>query len=149
MFNFDNLYKDDCTYVLRNEDIDPLKSYLAKKQGWIYIVKSHDNNFLKIGRTSKDPMTRAKSLSSTGVVHSYDVLFATPVFNQFWVETQIHRKLKNHRVLKEFFLVSRDIAVQVIVEESQRELTLLNRFFDTNMVRQDLNLLDHAIIEVH
>jgi hypothetical protein len=143
--NYDIFYQDDCDYNIKSKDFDPLKDYLIKKKGWIYIAYSANNNLLKIGRTSKSPLERAKTLSTTGVLHDYNILFSLPVFNQFIVESRVHNRLKKFKISKEFFSVNEKIAIQIIQEEYEQELLYLNRFFNTEIISECIDLLPHAI----
>jgi len=144
--NYDQLFDTDFKYFMTTKDIEAVKEYLKKKQGWIYIAYSRDNNFLKIGRTGKNPMVRAKTLSSTGVLSGYEILFSLKVFNQFMVEKKVHNKLKNYRIKKEFFSVDKNHAIAVIEKSCAEEDVALARFFDLDMIREDLNLIEYALI---
>ncbi|EPP7234245.1 GIY-YIG nuclease family protein [Shigella flexneri] len=145
--NYDKLFDDDFKYKISAlREAEDLKKYFKKKMGWIYIVKTDDNVYLKIGRTAKHPMERAKSLSSTGVLSSYEVLFSLPVFNQFIVESKIHKKLKKYRISKEFFSVDINTAIKTIEEECHKEKIMLERFIDTEVIKNDINLIEYAII---
>lgn len=143
--NYDRLFEENCHYQPQSKDIIALKDFFIKKQGWIYIAHSKNNNLLKIGRTGKNPLERAKSLSSTGVLYDYKILFSLKVFNQFWVEKKVHQKLKKFRISKEFFSVKEDLAIEIIQQIYEEEIKLLNRFFDTTMLNEDINLLEVAI----
>lgn len=147
IMNYDTLYDEKCVYRIQDKDTPELKQYLKKKQGWVYIAKSKDNAHLKIGRTGKSPMERAKTLSPAGVLNEYEILFSLKVFNQFWVEKSIHDKLKRFRVTisKEFFSVNDEVAIKAFDATYQEEIKLLGRFFDTKMVSEDLDLLEYAI----
>lgn len=80
--NYDKLFDENFSYKISSvRELEELKKYFKKKKGWIYINKTEDNVYLKIGRTAKHPLERAKSLSSTGVLSAYEVLFSLPVFN--------------------------------------------------------------------
>lgn len=147
--NFDNLYDEKCVYKLQNKDIPTLKQYFQKKQGWVYIAKSKDNSQLKIGRTGKNPLVRAKTLSTAGVLNDYEIFFSLKVFNQFLAETSIHTKLKRFRskAHKEFFLVNEQVAIQAFEATYDEEIKLLSRFLNTDMIKEDLDLLEYAIKE--
>ena len=62
-------------------------------------------DILKIGRTSKNPFIREKTLSSAGVIGSYRLLWVTEFVNVTWAESNIHRELKPFHVVKEFFKI--------------------------------------------
>jgi hypothetical protein len=145
--NYDSLYDTKCVYKLQAKDIDELKEYFKKKMGWVYIAKSKSNPHLKIGRTGKNPMIRAKTLSSSGVLHDYDIIFSLPVFNQYWSEKQIHQKLKQFRVTssKEFFNVSESFAIEVFQNTINAEDELLNRFLKLDVLKEDLELLEYTL----
>lgn len=146
--NYDNLYDDKCVYKLQKKDIFELNTYFKKKMGWVYIAKSKNNTHLKIGRTSKNPMVRAKTLSSSGVLHDYEIIFSLHVFNQYWSEKQIHDILKIFRVKKskEFFNVSESIAIEAFNLTVSKENNCLNKFLNVEMLKEDLNLLEYAIL---
>lgn len=145
--NYDKLYDEKCVYKLQEKDIPELKSYLKKKQGWVYIAKSKDNSQLKIGRTGKNPLVRAKTLSTAGVLNDYEIFFSLKVFNQFLAETSIHNKLKRFRSKadKEFFLVNEQLAIQAFEATYKEEIKLLNRFLNTDMIKEDIDLLEYAL----
>src|SRR5205823_3372697 len=109
--------------------------------------KSKNNPHLKIGRTGKNPMERAKTLSTTGVLHDYEIVFSAKVFNQFWAEKTIHSKLNKFRVTssKEFFSVSDEIAVEAFRIVCEEETNLLNRFFNLDILKSDIDLVEHAM----
>lgn len=145
--NYDKLFSENFNYKISAlRETEDLKKYLKKKKGWIYIVKTEDNIYLKIGRTSKHPMERARSLSSTGVLSSYKVLFSLPVFNQFIVESKIHKRLKKYRISKEFFSVDINTAINTIEDECNKEIKNLSRFVNTDMIKEDLDLIEYAIL---
>lgn len=149
MINNDLLFDKNFNIPLGIKDIEPLKQYFLKKMGWVYIAKTKDNQFLKIGRTKKNPLERAKTLSTTGVLNHYEILFSLPVFNQYIVEKNIHKKLKKYRVSKEFFSVNIDIAINAFQEEYENEKKLLSRFLDLDILGQDLDLIEYALKNKH
>lgn len=144
--NYEQLFDTDFKYFMTTKDIEAVKEYLKKKRGWIYIAYSRDNNLLKIGRTGKNPMVRAKTLSSTGVLSGYEILFSLKVFNQFMVEKKVHNQLKTYLIKKEFFSVDKNHAISVIEKVCAEEDIALARFFDLDMIREDLDLIEYALI---
>lgn len=134
-------------YRFKSVDVPSLLEYFQKKAGWVYIATSKDNNFLKIGRTGKDPMERAKTLSTTGVLNEYNIVFSLKVFNQFILEKNIHTSLKKYRVTqsKEFFNTSLSLAISAMEQEVVKEEKLLSEYFDLDMIKEDLNLLPYAL----
>ncbi len=143
--NYDLLYDLNCQYSLQKKDASSLIDYFKKKQGWVYIAKSKDNPYLKIGRTSKDPLIRAKTLSSTGVLNEYEIIFSLKFFNQLWGEKHIHNTLKKFRVNKEFFSVHQDVAFEVIYQTKTLEDELLGRFLKTDMILDDLDFIIYSL----
>lgn len=144
--NYDKLFEENFSHQLHLRDVIPLKEYLIKKEGWIYIACSKNNDLLKIGRTSKNPHQRAKTLSSSGVLHDYEIFFSLHVYNQFIVEKKVHQKLKKFRITKEFFSLKKDVAIEAIKNEYEYELNCLSKFIDIKMISDDINLLEHALI---
>lgn len=143
--NYDFLYDLNSKCVLQKKDSTPLIEYFKKKQGWIYIAKSKDNPYLKIGRTAKDPLTRAKTLSSTGVLNEYEIIFSLKFFNQYWGEKNIHKILNKFRVNKEFFSINQDVAFEVSYQTKTLEDQLLGRFLDINIILDDLELMSYSL----
>lgn len=144
--DYNKIYqKKDLIYRFKSVDVPELLKYFEKKAGWVYIAQSQDNNFLKIGRTSKPPLQRAKSLSSTGVFNDYTIAFSLQVFNQFIIEKNIHKALSSFRVGKEFFNTTLSHAISVMEKEVVKEEQLLNKYFDLPMLKEDINLLPYAL----
>lgn len=143
--NYDKLFDEKIEYVIQPKEIENFKKYLLKKRGWVYIAISDNNHLLKIGRTGKNPLERARTLSTVGVLHDYDILFSLPVFNQFIVESKVHHRLKKFFVSKEFFSVNQDVAIAALQKEYDDELKYLERFIDTQMIIEDINLLESAL----
>lgn len=142
---FDDFYYNEKNIILQNTDQEHLKSYFFKKKGWLYIMANEDHNFLKIGRTTKTPMKRAKSLSNTGVLTDYEVLFSLPSLNQVITEKELFSRLKKYRVQGEFFNCNINTAIKemnyVITHEKRR----LEQYLDLDLINTDFNLFDQAI----
>ena len=153
--NPDKFLDKTFTYKIHPKDYEVIKDYFVKKQGWVYIANSpnyeldenHSKNInmLKIGRTKKNPFERAKSLSSSGVPYDYNIVFSLPFFNQFIAEKNVHNRLKKLRGPKEFFRVSQADAINAVQEEYNNERNLLSRFFNVDMLNDDINLVEYAI----
>lgn len=142
-YNF--LFNEKTTLLLQTKDVEPLKNYLLKKAGYVYIAYSDNNTLLKIGRTGKNPLERARTLSTVGVLHDYEILFSLPVFNQFLVEAKVHERLKRFNVSKEFFAVKKEVAIEALQKEYEKEEKLLSRFLNVDMIKEDINLLTYAL----
>ena len=94
-------------------------------------------------------MERAKTLSSAGVLHDFDIIFSLKVFNQFWVEKTIHQKLKKFRITsnKEFFSISESLAIETFHNSYNEENNLLKRFFNIDILRDDIELIEYSLIK--
>lgn len=79
------------------------------------------------------------------MLSAYEVLFSLPVFNQFIVESKIHKRLKNIEYQKNFF-VDINTAINIIEEECNKEIKNLSRFINTDMIKEDLDLIEYAIL---
>ena len=93
-------------------------------EGYIYILinPSLQKNFLKIGKTSRDPELRAEEISSgTGVPSPYHVAYTTKVPDCHLAERIIHQKLKDYRVRneREFFLLPLQKAIDIVAKTAE------------------------------
>lgn len=131
--------------ILQNSDKEYLLSYFQKKKGWLYIMVNEDHNFLKIGRTTKTPMVRSKTLSNTGVLSDYQVVFSLPSFNQIITEKELFAKLKKFRVQGEFFNCSQHHAIESMKLILQNEHNRLSQYMDLDLINLDINLLPNAL----
>lgn len=136
--NFDCFYDVNTKYTIQKNEIEEVQSYFKKKSGWVYIAKTESMPYLKIGRTSKNPFIRAKSLSSAGVINDYEIIYSLQFLNQIWAEKETHNKLKTFKFKKEFFAVNTDYAIEVIKNLNSIEEKLLNRFFNVNMAKESI-----------
>lgn len=136
--NFDKFYDELTKYTIQNNEIEDVQAYFKKKSGWVYIAKTEGLPYLKIGRTSKNPLFRAKTLSSTGVFNEYEIIYSLQFLNQFWGEKQTHQQLKKFRVQKEFFAVDVEYAIKVIEQLNKSEEKLLNRFFEVGSAKESI-----------
>jgi len=90
-------------------------------EGYIYILinPSLQKNLLKIGKTSRDPETRAVEISGgTGVPSPYHVAYSVKVPDHHFAERIIHQKLKEYRVRneREFFLLPLQKAIDTLTK---------------------------------
>jgi hypothetical protein len=91
----------------------------SDKAGYIYVLHNPSlrDDYLKIGRTSKNPYVRARKLSSTsGVAQEYVVVYWRYVMNSKSVENAIKHYLKAQRVnrRREVFALPLEEAVRVV-----------------------------------
>lgn len=138
--NFDILYNPKQFIQIRKEFYPQVSQYFEKKSGFIYLAVSKNNKLLKIGRTGKTPLERAQTLSGTGVLYDFEILFSLPVLNQFWAESSVHQKLKKYRIDKEFFAVNQQLAMEIMENIYNLEEHLLKRYFHVNELKT--NYLD-------
>lgn len=78
-------------------------------RGYVYVFTNKGSpGLVKVGYSLKDPVVRAKELSTTGVVHPYVVEYDVLVLNPVEVEQAVHRALRSegHHEAKEFFRVA-------------------------------------------
>ena len=132
-------------YIFQKTDIPELIRFFQKKSGWIYIAQSKDHSFLKIGRTSKNPLERAKTLSTVGVLNDYEIIFSLKVFNQYFIEKSVHKKLKSHQITKEFFSIPIEKGIEVIQEIYEQECKILEKFFILELLKSDIHLMEYAL----
>lgn len=146
--NFDFLYDEINNYNIQPYDIENLQAYFKKRKGWIYISKNASEAAFKIGRTTKSPWERAKTLSPAGVLHDFEVLFALPVYQNVIVEQLVHRILKKYRVKssKEFFLCNLEIAAKAVEQAQQEEKNILSKTFNDSFFEEDISLMDTSWI---
>lgn len=143
--DFDILYNPKQFIQIRSDMHLNVANYFEKKSGFIYLAISKNNNLMKIGRTGKTPLARAESLSSTGVLYDFEILFSLPVLNQFWAETAVHKKLKKYRINKEFFAVNRQFAIDIMENIYNLEEHLLKRYFNVEQLKHDFNDIQKAL----
>lgn len=143
--NYDILYNSKKFIQIRKEMHDDISSYFDKKHGYVYLAKSKNNSLMKIGRTGKNPLERAETLATTGVLYNYEIVFALPVLNQFWAESHVHQKLKKFRFDKEFFAVNQDFAIDTISQVYKLEEHLLKRYFNVEELKKDYYHIDKAL----
>ena len=88
--------------------------------GWIYVLThpAWDGlGIIKIGRTGRDPRTRAAEITSvSGLLAPCKIAFCSPMSDMAGAEQAVHRMLAPHRVRKrrELFKVDVATAQQVI-----------------------------------
>lgn len=143
--NYDILYNPKQFIQIRKEMFPDVANYFDKKSGYIYMAISKNNSLMKIGRTGKNPLVRAESLSSTGVLYDFEILFSLPVLNQFWAESTVHQKLKKFRVDKEFFAVNQQFAIDMMEKTYHLEEHLLKRYFNVANLKNDFYDIERAL----
>jgi hypothetical protein len=90
--------------------------------GHVYIlVNSSFPDLVKIGRTTKDPVERARELRVTGVPTPFIVAYSVLVSDCCSLESLMHEELAEFRLSndREFFKVDPKIAINLLVQKSQ------------------------------
>lgn len=107
---------------------------------YIYALqnKSLGAYHLKIGKTTRKPILRAKELyhGASGVPEPFDIALACQVTNCTEAEKKIHERLKAYRINKdrEFFIIPIEIAKKVIVSVCQQINQSSNYFVENPVV---------------
>jgi hypothetical protein len=87
----------------------------TSSEGWVYlIVNDQMSRHVKIGKTDRDPIERARELVSTGTVGTFVVIYQAWVRDPYAVEQRVHRTLSRHRKDGEWFDVCPNVAKQEI-----------------------------------
>ncbi len=128
-------------------EMQSIKNHIKKRKGWIYIAKNSQSSFLKIGRTSKTPFERAKTLSSAGILEDFEIIFALPTLDSVLLERIIHKKLNKYRVKKEFFSMTQEEAQKIISQLIEQTNQNISNFFDLEILSNDLDLIEIAFMK--
>lgn len=141
--NFDTMFDHQNYMNIQPFEIENLQKYLQKKKGWVYIAKNLKDPHLKIGRTTKSPWIRAKTLNTAALQGEMEILFACEFMNQSMAEKNIHHALKKFRVYdnKEFFSLSLPDAVEKVSYIKHLEEECMSKYFFGNIYEFDLMLL--------
>ncbi len=85
-------------------------------KGYVYILTNDHLDYVKIGKTTRNPKVRANELSNTSVPGKFYVAFSALVDDCDEIEKRVHEDLSDHRVdtHREFFKVSPKIAKAVL-----------------------------------
>jgi hypothetical protein len=76
-------------------------------RGWVYIITNPAMpGLVKVGYSSKDPRLRASELNSTGLPHSYDLIYDALVQDPREIERTVHQALRHSHEGKEWFRCS-------------------------------------------
>jgi hypothetical protein len=120
---------------------------------YIYALqnKSFGVHHIKIGRTTRKPVLRAKELYSgaSGVPEPFDVAFACQVTDCVVAEKKIHERLKAYRSNKdrEFFIIPIEVAKRVIFSVCWQINESSGYFVENPVVinNQELDESDHFL----
>ena len=113
------------TFVLTDSKANAFYDFVQKRKGYVYAMQPPNSTLYKVGRTSKNPFLREKSLTTAGVIGEYRLKWCAEFANASWAEAEIHRILAPFNETKEFFTVSMDVLKEVFAAQVRREEDLL------------------------
>ncbi len=61
------------------------------------------------------------------------------------LESEVHKYLNTQRIKKEFFSISVSNAIVALDRKKKEEIDLLNKFFNTEILYESIDLLEIAI----
>lgn len=90
-----------------------------KSPQYVYILYNENSPFVyKIGKTERTPKQRAEEISrDTGSPGNWEVGHQWEVDNCGWVETQIHRYFKEHRISRNEMFLFKSYSVEQVAEK--------------------------------
>jgi hypothetical protein len=87
----------------------------TSSEGWVYLIVNDQTPLhVKIGKSDRDPIERARELVSTGTVGTFVVIYQAWVRDPYAVEQRVHRTLERHRKSGEWFEVCPNVAKHAI-----------------------------------
>ena len=131
-FNPKNLWlgKECLSSLLQEDKALKFYNFVEKNRGYVYVMAPPNRkDLIKVGLTKHNPFLRAKSLSSTGVMGAFELLWVTEFANVHWAEAKVHKLLTAYHEQKEFFSTTLDHAKKAInhvLSEEQGLLMSLN-----------------------
>lgn len=92
---------------------------------YVYIMSNPSYDYLKIGKTRKDPLIRAKQLYTTGVPTPFVIEGIIHTFDSKTLETKIHNCIKKYRTNndREFFHIDYTDLKKILTKELNLEIT--------------------------
>jgi len=97
--------------------------WACKRRGWVYLALN-ENGLVKIGRTSKTPHSRMKSLYSAGASKPLLLLDFILFVDSFWAETNMHRHFVGSHVDREYYRVDLAAAKTFLKDCKKHEISL-------------------------
>jgi hypothetical protein len=90
---------------------------MSRSIGFLYVLSNeYSPGLLKIGYTTKSVEQRALELYTTGVPAKFNIEYKIKIVDpQFW-ESKVHKALTDKRVNKEWFKLSVDEAIFLLVK---------------------------------
>jgi hypothetical protein len=95
--------------------------------GYVYVlINPSFIDMVKIGKTSKEPITRAKEIYKTGVPTPFTVAFELFLEDYAEIEKEIHKKLAEYRVNpnREFFRIPLRKAIEMVQSYAHKSESL-------------------------
>lgn len=118
---------------------------IRKIPGLIYIVSNPNQAGVKIGLTTKSIEQRIKSLNSTGVPGTFEIIALFPTDNPKVDEKRVHKKLERHNISKEHFSIEPVEAVLKAYRALNRKKPI---FFNEDIKETFFLQLDDARIKM-
>jgi len=116
-------------FILDDSKSKIFYDFVQARKGYVYAIEHPDRRgLLKIGRTSKNPFVRAKSLGTAGILGNFNVLWVAEYANSSWAEATIHKLLSEYHFEKEFYSINLDQAKEVLNAITVKENKLLRYF---------------------
>lgn len=109
-------------------------------QQYVYVMSnpSFPEDMLKIGWTREHPNIRANDLHTTGIPMPFIVEFVIITLEGSKLEKKIHKYIETYRVNthREFFKISKNALIKILVEELMLKLTPITEIDDTIISRK-------------
>ena len=84
-------------------------------RGWVYVLSNRSMpGKVKVGFTTKDPMSRARELDHTGLPDPHQVVYDALVEEPRRLEARTHEALSEYRHRNEWFSCGSDVAIAAI-----------------------------------
>lgn len=99
--------------------------FVQKRKGYVYAMQPPNSDLYKVGRTSKNPFLREKSLTTAGVIGEYRLKWCAEFANASWAEAEIHKTLAEYHDTKEFFKAPLQVIMDAIEDQVEEENNLL------------------------
>ena len=109
---------------------------------YVYIMSNPSFDYLKIGRTRKEPLIRAKQLYTSGVPEPFVIEGIIDTSDCVTLETKIHNCIKEYRINnnREFFHIDYTDLKKILTKELNLEITDYD-IACTNILTNDGSLL--------
>lgn len=113
------------TFVLSDSKAKAFYDFVQSRKGYVYIMQPPTSDLYKVGRTSKNPFVREKTLTTAGVIGEYRLKWCAEFANSSWAEAAIHTNLSTYHDTKEFFKAPLDVLKETLEQQVKIEDNLL------------------------